>query len=84
MDYDYKKKLIWSVAEDSTELYRGSISLIVNDNAGNSEIYESTIEEELPSVKITKSTKNRKYSKSKKISKKPIKGKNTNKKKRKK
>lgn len=84
MDYDYKKKLIWSVPEDSTELYRGKISLTVNDNAGNSEIYENTIEEELPALKITKSTKNRKYSKIKKTVKKPIKSKNTIKKKRKK
>ncbi len=66
MDYDYKKKLIWSVPEDSTELYRGNLILTVNDNAGNTEIYESTIEEELTVLKPTKSAKNRKNSKAKK------------------
>jgi hypothetical protein len=47
MEYDYKKRLIWSATDDSTKYFKGDIRLVVNDNAGNSEIYESTIEEEL-------------------------------------
>lgn len=84
MDYDYKKDLIWSVQSDTTEKYQGPIELIVTDNAGNSEIYVSTIEEELPVTKPIKSSKYRKYSKSKKSIKKPTARKKVIKKKRKK
>ncbi len=84
MDYDFKKDLIWSVQADTTEKYKGPIKLIVTDNAGNSAVYESTIEEELPVIKPKKSAKNRKYSKGIKSVKKSVKRKKSAKKKRKK
>ena len=71
MDYDYKKDLIWSVETDSTNYYKGPIKLVVTDNAGNTETYESTIEEELPVNKPKKATKKSRkaISKSSKITK---------------
>jgi Peptidase family M23 len=79
MDYDYKKKLIWSAERDSTNYFKGEIKLIVNDNASNSEIYASTIEEELPKKASVKSvaTKKKVYSKSRKPTKKGGKSKKT-------
>lgn len=86
MDYDYKKKLIWSSERDSTNYFKGDIKLVVNDNAGNSDIYESTIEEELPKKVIVKSPakKGKKYyTKSKKTGKKSSKSKKASSKKKK-
>jgi Peptidase family M23 len=62
MEYDYKKRLIWSAKKDSTNYFKGDIKLTVADNVGNSEIYESTIEEPLLPVFLPKiGKKNKKF-----------------------
>ncbi len=45
MDYDYKKKLIWSVVSDSSANYLGNLKLSVVDNQGNQTIFEETLDE---------------------------------------
>jgi hypothetical protein len=62
MEYDYKKRMIWSATADSTNYFKGDIKLIVNDNAGNTELYESTIEEPLSPVFLPRiNKKGKKY-----------------------
>lgn len=83
MDYDYKKDLIWAVETDSTQYFKGDIKLIVTDNAGNTETYQSSIEEELPvESAINKKSTKTKYKK--KSSKATVRKKAATKKKRKK
>ncbi len=55
MDYDFKRRLIWSIKSDSTETFVGDLKLSVVDNAGNESTYESNMDVPLPTPKLKKS-----------------------------
>jgi hypothetical protein len=43
MHYDYKRDLIWSDKLDTNKPFAGELRLVVTDNAGNREVYTSSI-----------------------------------------
>jgi hypothetical protein len=43
MHYDYKRDLIWSEKQDNNKPFAGELKLVVTDNAGNREVYTSSI-----------------------------------------
>jgi Peptidase family M23 len=85
MDYDYKKKQIWSIKADTSVHFLGELKLLVSDNAGNEAAYESLVEEPLPVERKVKTTKKGKkaQAKSKKSTKKAIRSKTSTAKKKK-
>ncbi len=43
MNYDYKRKLIWSEKRNKNHVFQGPLQLTVTDNSGNRQIYTSEI-----------------------------------------
>ena len=47
MNYDYKRDLIWSERQDTTQLFDGDLRLEVQDGAGNTTVLEDDFAEPL-------------------------------------
>lgn len=57
MDYDYKKRMAWSIKKDENEPFEGLLKFVVTDLAGNEQVFEkdmSEVEIVKPRPKITK------------------------------
>lgn len=76
MDYDYKKRLIWSIKKDDTAIFEGLVKVEVEDLAGNITTFEKDLSEieivvsKKASTKIVKKTSKSKSKSSKTITKK--------------
>ncbi len=72
MDYDYKKRLIWSIKKEESSVFEGLVRLKVDDLAGNSYTFEKDLNEieiMLPKKASSKISKSTGKNKRKKVSK---------------